>query len=74
MLAEYRKGGRYTFCTIPIFPYIGEDKEIEKIAYGTSQLGEELCFDNSHPTYTVFKQEGDKIYAPFVPALAIGEE
>lgn len=72
--AEYRKGGKYTFCALPLFPYIGEDKKVEKIAYGTSQLGEELCFDNSHQTYTVFKQEGDKIYAPFVPALAIGDQ
>ena len=71
--AEYRKGGSITFCAVPLFPYIGEELEVKDVAYGESQLGEELCFDNRHPTYTVFKQEGLKIYAPFVPSIAIGD-
>ena len=71
--AEYRLGGSSAFCAIPIFPYIGGEKPVSSIAYGTSQLGEELCYDNDHTTYIVFKQEGDKIYAPFVPTLDISE-
>ena len=71
--AEYRKGGRYTFCAIPLFPYIGDELEVQEIAYGTSQLGEELCFDNRHPTYTVYQVDGDTIYAPFVPSMSIGD-
>ncbi|MEE4193856.1 MAG: hypothetical protein V2J07_01530 [Anaerolineae bacterium] len=71
--AEYRMGGSITFCAVPIFPYIGENLDVKEVAYGNSQLGEEVCFDNLHPTYTVFMQEGDQIFAPFVPSMSIGD-
>ena len=71
--AEYRKGGSITYCAIPLFPYIGEELEVQDVAYGVSQLGEELCFNNRHPTFTVYRQEGTQIFAPFVPSMSISD-
>jgi len=68
---EYRKGGRAVFCAIPLYPYIAGEIPFPEEEYGVSQLGEELCFDNSHRTYLSFVQEGLNIYAAFIPAVDI---
>jgi len=70
---EYRKGGSTAFCAIPLFPYIAGDTPFPGEEYGISQLGEELCFDNQHRTYLSFVQDGLNIYAPFIPAVDIGQ-
>ena len=72
--AETFIGGNISYCAMPLFPYLGDATEVEELAYGTSQLGDELCFDNFHQTYTVYQVEGDTIYAPFVPSMSIGDQ
>lgn len=68
---ESRLGGKADFCAVPPFPYLSGNPPYPGIMYGTSQLKDELCFNHSHRTYLSFVHDGDTIYAPFVPSMAV---
>jgi hypothetical protein len=72
-LMPLRQEGGTQYCVTPLFPYLNELFQVTTVGYGRSQLGEELCFDNTRRTQLSFVQQGMEIYAPFIPVLSIGQ-